>query len=55
VAWSGQNGKSRSSGLTIQLYKTTWENPTPEVEITSIDFTSAKRTSAPFLIAITVE
>ena len=55
VAWSGQNGKSRPEGLMIRLYKTTWENPTPEVELTSIDFVSAKRRSAPFLVAITVE
>ena len=55
VAWSGQNGKSRSQNLTIQLYKTTWENPSPQVQIVSIDFISAKKAAAPFLIAITVE
>ncbi|NOS71586.1 MAG: hypothetical protein HOP33_16880 [Verrucomicrobia bacterium] len=57
VAWIGQNGKSRDQGGTgtIQLYKTIWENPSPQVELTGIDFISAKEISAPFLVAITVE
>jgi hypothetical protein len=55
VAWSGRNGWSRSHGETIQLYKTTWENPRPDAQIVSIDFVSTRRSAAPFLIAITVE
>ena len=55
VAWTGQNGKSRELGAMIRLYKTTWENPSPDVQLASIDFISSGKTSAPFLIAITVE
>jgi hypothetical protein len=55
VAWSGGNGWSRSRGATIQLYKTTWENPRPEAQIVSIDFVSTQESTAPFLVAITVE
>jgi len=57
VAWSGQNRMTRGvgGGQTIQIYKTTWENPKPDVEITRIDFVSTKRRADPFLIAITVE
>jgi hypothetical protein len=33
----------------------TWNNPRPEVEISSIDFISYMTESAPFLIAVTVE
>jgi hypothetical protein len=55
VAWTGQDAWSRTLDRTIHLYKTTWENPKPEIEITSIDFMSAGKTSSPFLVAITVE
>jgi hypothetical protein len=57
VAWSGQNPatRRRKDGQTIQIYKTTWKNPTPDVEITRIDFISTKRGGDPFLFAITVE
>jgi hypothetical protein len=55
VAWTGKNGNSREQSTTIQLYKTTWENPRPDAEIVSIDLISAQRKAAPFLVAITVE
>jgi WD40 repeat protein len=55
VAWTGKNGNSREQGTTIQLYKTTWENPRPDAEIVDIDLISAQRKAAPFLVAITVE
>ncbi len=55
VAWSGANNLSRRKGMTIQLYKTTWENPRPDANILGLDFISADQTAAPFLVAITVE
>jgi eukaryotic-like serine/threonine-protein kinase len=55
VAWTGQNGRSREKGRTLRLYKTTWENPRPRAPITGIDFLSAGKVSAPFLVAITIE
>ena len=55
VAWSGQNGWTRPSKSSIQLFKSTWENPRPEVKITSLDFVSEMKEGAPFLIAITAE
>jgi hypothetical protein len=42
-------------GYFIQLYKFTWINSFPEVEITEMDFVSDGRESAPFLMAVTVE
>ena len=54
VAWIGNNVRSRARNYRLQLFRRTWENPTPEVEITSIDFVSAITGAAPFLIAITV-
>jgi len=55
VAWSGTNESSRQQGRTIRLFKSTWENPLPSVEVKSIDFVSTHEQAAPFLVAITAE
>jgi hypothetical protein len=57
IAWTGSNqaAKDWNPPVTLRLYKTTWRNPQPDVEISSIDFVSAERSSAPFLVAITAE
>jgi hypothetical protein len=39
--------------MAVRVYKFTWNNPLPEVEIKSIDFESAMEKPAPFLLAIT--
>jgi len=51
VVWRDTNRAS----LHIRLFKTTWVNPTPEVEISSLDYRSAMADSAPFLVALTAE
>ncbi len=51
VAWRGRN---RATG-DVRLYRTSWVNPLPGVEIAKIDFVSSVSSSAPFLIAITAE
>ncbi len=55
VAWSGQNAYCQPKGASIHLYKTTWKNPRPDVEISTLDFVSEMRDAAPFLLAITAE
>jgi len=58
VAWEGDNAKTRQkadAGKKVRLYKSTWENPTPEVEIQTIDLVSRHGGPAPFLVALTVE
>jgi len=55
VVWQGSNPATRSMGLTTALSKYTWENPLPEVEISTIDFISDLIEAGPFLVAITVE
>ena len=55
VAWTGKNPTNIENGGNIRLFKTTWTNPLPDVEIKSIDYTTAMSPSAPFLIAITVD
>ena len=55
VAWRGVNGVSKRSNSFIRLFRTTWANPAPELEIESIDFVSSDQNPGPFLVAITVE
>jgi serine/threonine protein kinase len=50
VAWS-----SWQNPFAFRLYQTTWTNPTPSVEITKIDLISRTDSSAPFVVAITIE
>jgi hypothetical protein len=53
--WYGANTATRSRGMRTRLIKFTWENPLPDVEITTIDFASTLTNAAPMLVAITVE
>lgn len=60
VAWTGQNVATRAwnragTHVELRLFKTTWENPLPTVEITSLDYVSALGKCAPFLIAVTLD
>lgn len=55
VVWTGSNEASRQFKAQLQLFKTTWPNPHPDLEIQTIDFVSALNAPAPFLVAITVE
>ncbi len=49
--WSATN----KSNYTVRLFKSTWENPFPDIEIISLDYVSAMGAAAPFLIAITAD
>jgi len=51
LVWSATNKASYH----VRLFKSTWLNPWPETEITSIDYLSTVSESAPFLIALTAE
>ncbi len=55
IAWRGTNAESVKNSHQIRLFKTTWTNPIPGVEILSLDYVSKLTDSAPFLVAITVE
>jgi hypothetical protein len=55
IAFTGENERTKNLGYFIQLYKFTWSNPFPDVEITEMDFVSDGKESAPFLMAVTVE
>jgi len=51
VAWTGTN----AAPALICLFKTTWDNPLPGLEISTIDYVSKMTPAAPFLVALTVE
>jgi len=53
--WRGQNPSTRNAGFETHLINYTWENPLPDVEITTIDFVSDVIAAAPIMLAITVE
>jgi len=49
-AWTGPGG---TGGL--RLDHRAYENPRPDVEITTLDFISARTQATPFVVAITLE
>jgi hypothetical protein len=55
VAWEATTAATRKPDQRARLFKTTWENPSPSLEIKSVDFLSTNAPAAPFLVAITVE
>ncbi|HZQ47573.1 MAG TPA: hypothetical protein VFC07_11205, partial [Verrucomicrobiae bacterium] len=57
LAWTGENPclKNQESEFSLRLYKSTFENPRPGVEIAAIDYVSAGTDAAPFLVGLTLE
>lgn len=55
IAWTGASPTTGPNESLLRLFKTSLENPLPEVEISAIDFVSSKTEAAPFLLAITAE
>jgi WD40 repeat protein/serine/threonine protein kinase len=55
VAHAREAWRGNSAGLPLRLYHRTYENPRPDVKITTIDVTSENSEAAPFVVAITVE
>ena len=55
VVWTGSTPMAGRLGHRIRLWMRTYENPRPEVEITSIDLISEMAQPSPCIIALTVE
>ena len=56
IAWKGSNPAAIAGGRRgIRLFKRTWTNPSPEVEVASIDFVAEHNEVHPFLVALTAE
>ncbi|HER08692.1 MAG TPA: hypothetical protein ENO20_07250 [Bacteroides sp.] len=53
LAWEGSNERVKDQGMDLKLYHYTWENPMPEVEITSIDLVSSMNDTGYMLYGIT--
>lgn len=54
MAWTGSNPFMRAQNGAVRLYRTTFENPRPQVPIVGIDYISRRTKAAPFLVALTV-
>jgi hypothetical protein len=54
VVWQGSDPATRSMGMVTQLSDYVWDNPLPDVEISSVDLVSDLAESGPFLVALTV-
>jgi len=56
IAWVGESVQSRRRGKKVRLFKYSWQNPLPELFISSVDFKLIPREGPwPFLVAITAE
>jgi hypothetical protein len=59
LAWTGTNPALKKYGGehpgSLRVYKTTFENPQPWTEITTVDYVSTMQNASPFLIALTLE
>jgi hypothetical protein len=55
VAWTGTNAASAAKGASLRLFKLTWANPQPDMQVRSLDFVSGASKCAPFLVSITLE
>ena len=57
LAWVGSNARLRAAQpeLSLRLYRSSFINPRPDLELTSIDYVSTLTDAAPFLVGLTVE
>lgn len=59
LAWTGTNPALKRYGGnkpgSLRVYRTSFENPQPEVPLATIDYVSTMRNSSPFLLGLTVE
>lgn len=56
IVWEGHPPIPTKSGAeSVRLFKATWTNPAPDVEVRDLDFVLGKANVRPFVIAITAE
>ncbi len=56
IAWEGHPPTVlKRGGLSVRLFKATWNNPSPDVEIRALDFVVGQANVRPFVVAITAE
>jgi hypothetical protein len=57
LAWTGSNPYIRKwqPELSLVLFKTTFDNPQPELKVSSVDYVSMETITSPFLVGLTVD
>jgi hypothetical protein len=57
LAWAGSNSwiKKRAPEYSLRLYRSTFANPRPGLEVSSIDYVSTLTEAAPFLVGLTID
>jgi hypothetical protein len=56
IAWDGHPPRPTKAGVvSVRLFKATWTNPLPDVEVTGLDFVLGKKDVSPLVVAITAE
>jgi hypothetical protein len=55
IAWTARRLSASLTTEKVRLFRTTYKNPNPEIDVVSINFVSKKTQSAPFLLAMTIE
>jgi hypothetical protein len=57
LAWVGNNGgdSEKPPVMAARIYRSTFANPRPDLEVSSIDYVSTLTDAAPFLVGLTVE
>ncbi len=57
LAWAGSNPwiRQRAPEFSLRLYRSSFANPHPDREITSMDYVSTLSEAAPFLLGLTLE
>lgn len=56
LVWMGSNPRAQSeNGRSLRMYKTSWKNPWPDVQVTTVDFVSSGKGVGPFLVAMTAK
>ena len=55
VVWKGSLRPTRTWTSLVQLFKSSWNNPRPEVPVQTIDYISTMSLAAPFLMGMTLE
>ena len=56
-AWTGSNPYIRiwQPEFSLILYRTTFDNPQPELKVSSVDYVSTQTITSPFLVGLTVD
>lgn len=55
IIWFGKNPAAQLNRARLRIYKSSFQNPLPDVTVQSIDYVSTLTLSAPFMLAMSIE